>query len=252
VAGRSDGVAPGACAWPAFSPPGTTGRSRRIDLLAHDPCVLTHLPAAGEAVSLEQLNGRTEQETAVSLTARYHFRDCLDAATAGLGDLVERAFKRNAGDPCPRCFLSSGRTVYGSGVLSIHGRDRPATLNQSSKPNHASTVQPLSDDLLPAYRGPDDWTHQARLLELLARHRQATLMPEDTRMTRRGLCHPSARPGGVEPASCAVATEGHDKDLMAASPPALSAPQPGTSIAFVQRPFRSLTTNAWNWPEPNW
>jgi hypothetical protein len=105
VAGRSDGVAPGACAWPAFSPPGTTGRSRRIDLLAHDPCVLTHLPAAGEAVSLEQLNGRTEQETAVSLTARYHFRDCLDAATAGLGDLVERAFKRSAGDPLPAMLL---------------------------------------------------------------------------------------------------------------------------------------------------
>src|SRR5215475_5698138 len=73
-------------------------RSRRVHLLAHDPCVLAYLPASGEPVLLEELDGRTEQETTMSLAARGHLGDSLNAATAGLGDLVEGAFQRRPGD----------------------------------------------------------------------------------------------------------------------------------------------------------
>src|SRR5215831_4987180 len=48
----------------------------------------------------------------------------------------------------------------------------------------------------------------------------------------------------VEPAGRAVAAEAHDTDSTLASPPAFSAPEPGTPIAVPQVPFRSLTTNA--------
>jgi hypothetical protein len=43
----------------------------------------------------------------------------------------------------------------------------------------------------------------------------------------------------------------HDTELIWASPPAFKIPKPGTSLAWPQRPFRSLTTNTWKCEEPS-
>jgi hypothetical protein len=74
------------------------GRSHRVDLPAHDPRVLAYLPDSGEPVLLEELDGRTEEETTLSLAARGHLGDSLDAAAAGRGDLAECAFQRRPRD----------------------------------------------------------------------------------------------------------------------------------------------------------
>src|SRR5262245_20768029 len=73
-------------------------RSHRVDLPAHDPGVLAYLPATGEPVLLEELDGRTEQETTLSLAARGYLGDSFDAAAAGLGDLPECDFQCSPGD----------------------------------------------------------------------------------------------------------------------------------------------------------
>jgi hypothetical protein len=63
--------------------------------------VLADLPAAGESVLLEEFCGRAEQEAARRRAAECHFRDGLDEAAAGMGDLVERPFQCRPCDALP-------------------------------------------------------------------------------------------------------------------------------------------------------
>src|SRR5262245_65248301 len=76
--------------------------SRRIDLPLYDPRVLSYLPAPGESELLEKVHGSAEQETALSVAARGDLRDSLDAASPGVGNLVERTFQG-----CPGNALAS-------------------------------------------------------------------------------------------------------------------------------------------------
>jgi hypothetical protein len=59
--------------------------------------VLADLPAAGEAVLLEELDGGAEQEPARRIPPDGHLGNGLDEAATGAGDLVERACQRR---PC--------------------------------------------------------------------------------------------------------------------------------------------------------
>src|SRR4051794_29489081 len=63
--------------------------------------MLADLPAAAEAVLLQELHGRAEQEASRRLTTGGHLGDGLDQPPAGPGDLVERAFQPGAGDALP-------------------------------------------------------------------------------------------------------------------------------------------------------
>ena len=65
--------------------------SGRLDHFAHDPRVFADLADTGEAVLLEKLDRRAEQEAALRLAAGGHLGDPLDTPTAEMGDLVERA-----------------------------------------------------------------------------------------------------------------------------------------------------------------
>src|SRR5688500_19075232 len=69
------------------------------DLSAHDPRVLADLPSPREPVLLEQLDGRAEQETILSIATSGYFGDRLDKAAAGGGDLRNRAFEPGSRDP---------------------------------------------------------------------------------------------------------------------------------------------------------
>src|ERR1700680_3682698 len=73
--------------------------SGRLDHLGHDPGVLADLAGAGEAVLLEKLDRRAEQEAPLRLAAGGHLGDRLDKPAAAMGDLVERAFQRRPRDP---------------------------------------------------------------------------------------------------------------------------------------------------------
>src|SRR4051812_40043708 len=69
-------------------------RTDRVDVLADDPGVFADLAYAGEAVLVEQFDGRGEQETARGVTALGHLGDRLYEPATELGDLVERALQR--------------------------------------------------------------------------------------------------------------------------------------------------------------
>src|SRR6478735_8952719 len=71
---------------------------RRLDLAAHDPCVLADLPSPREPVLLEQLGRGAEQEPALRLPPFGRLGDRLDEAAARSGDLGERALQPGAGD----------------------------------------------------------------------------------------------------------------------------------------------------------
>src|SRR5215469_15070092 len=70
----------------------------RLDNPAHDPGVFADLADAGEAVLLEKLDRRAEQEAALRLTVGGHLRDRLDKPAAHVCDLIERAFQRRPRD----------------------------------------------------------------------------------------------------------------------------------------------------------
>src|SRR4051812_2049942 len=73
---------------------GSGGRYRPAD----DPSVLAYLAGTGEAELFEEFDGRAEQEAAGGFAAGGHLGDGLDAAAAGVGDLVESAFQRRPRD----------------------------------------------------------------------------------------------------------------------------------------------------------
>jgi hypothetical protein len=60
--------------------------------------VFADLAGAGEAVLLEKLGRRAEEEAALRLAAGGHLGDRLDKPAAKMGDLVERAFQRRPRD----------------------------------------------------------------------------------------------------------------------------------------------------------
>jgi hypothetical protein len=81
------------------------------DRPAHNSCVLANLPVSGEPVLLEELDCDAEQETARSLAAGRHLRDCLDETAAGLGDLVNCTFHRGMGDSLAAMLLADPRST---------------------------------------------------------------------------------------------------------------------------------------------
>ncbi|MGA9533240.1 MAG: hypothetical protein WBR18_11035 [Anaerolineales bacterium] len=68
-------------------------------LAIDNPGVLAHLADALESVLLQQFDGATEQKPTLSFPSCCHFRDGLHQATALVCNLLQRAFKRSAGDP---------------------------------------------------------------------------------------------------------------------------------------------------------
>src|SRR6202035_3203219 len=85
--------------------------SGRLDHLAHDPGVLADLADAGEAVLLEKLDRRAEQEAPLRLAAGGHLGDRLDKPAATMGDLVERAFQRRPRDALTAVLLVNEEQV---------------------------------------------------------------------------------------------------------------------------------------------
>ena len=72
---------------------------RGVDISAHDPRVLAHLPSLREPVLLEQLDCCAEQEPALSFAAGGGLGDRFDQAAAIGCDLRERALEPGSCDP---------------------------------------------------------------------------------------------------------------------------------------------------------
>ena len=65
---------------------------------AHDPGVLADAATPDEAVLLEELDRRAEEEAALCLATGCHLGDGLDEAAPEMGDLVERPLQACPGD----------------------------------------------------------------------------------------------------------------------------------------------------------
>ena len=80
---------------------------RALDRLADDPSVLADAATPREAVLLEELDRRAEEEAAVCFTTGGHLGNGLDEAAAETGDLVDAPSRPARAMPCPRCLLST-------------------------------------------------------------------------------------------------------------------------------------------------
>jgi len=86
------------CVFPKREAPDVPRCSNGLDRPAHDPGVLANAATPGEAVLLEELDGRAEEEAALCLATGGHLGDGLDETAAETGDLVERPLQARPGD----------------------------------------------------------------------------------------------------------------------------------------------------------